>query len=608
MEELFFPPLFFFFKVTMQVLQHIILCSVLLPALLWANAENPVSYPIDWESSSSTITDSRDLESSYLGECVCDMTLGCCDPNCCCDTDCTVEEKQKFLFCLQETVGSSSLDYCYEKKQEEKAIRSPQRYLDRASVGSRALCLVRSNNLEDLNSFFALPKEVPKPREKKSVDWAERKESSGYEVNGDLLLMKRIEVVKSLYEMRSMGVFRIPAGSRDGYCNPEGRRVRFMDPIDTTACVLPGERVCALFPTSIYANLFFVSPGYSSYEDFTPIQLRIFNHTSGKLLAEVDSNSSIPEVYSSVINGDFCENGVVRVHTVLFYKSNDNGLLLIGATTDLYINNINRETIFPMLFQIKFSRSVAAIKLNYFSGTPGYFEGSRLRAGTLVEKNGKAAILERVSGFSVPSGGRSCYKNKYRNVGFLHDILSSGCTIVVSEVELRDICSGGGTAKILRSILSINVEHSSDFDGQTKPIEYVARTNDALTNDTTSWIKIDGMNFTDITPDPYNPVKRECSNIYVGLHYSFVLSRVGAESNPQDIIVAAFTDPIIGSWRIRNTRNFGESATSTQYFRFSVSFKWIDSDLQKKHRRRVIAPPILPRLDETVLYPFKAPG
>ncbi|KAF8286579.1 hypothetical protein TcBrA4_0024740 [Trypanosoma cruzi] len=592
----------------MHVLHYIILYNIIWPVLLWANAENPVSYPIDWESCSSTFPDSRNLESSYLGECVCDMTLGVCDPNCCCDTDCTVEEKQKFSFCLQETVGSSSMDYCYEKNQDEKVIRSSRRYLDRANVGSSAVCIVRSNNLEDLNSFFVLPKEVPKPREKKSIDWSERKKSNGYEVNGDLLLMKRIEVGESLYEMRSMGLFRIPTGSRGGYCNPEGRRVRFMNPIDTTACVLPGERVCTLFSTSIYENLFFVSPGYSSSKIFTPIQLRIFNHTSGKLLAEVDSNSSIPEVYSSVVNGDSCQNGVVRVQTVLFYKSSDNGLSLINATTDLYINNINREAIFPMSFQIKFFHFVAAIKLNYFSGTPGYFEGSRLRAGTLVEKSGKTAILERVSGFSVPSGGRSCYKNKYRTVGFLYDILSSGCTIAFSELELRDICSGGGTTKILRSILSINVEHSTDFDGQTKPIEYVARTNDALTNDTTSWIKIDGMNFSDITPDPYDPVKRKCSNIYVGLHYSFVLSKVGAESNPQDIIVAAFADPIIGSWRIRNTRNFGENAKSTQHFLFSVSFKWIDSDLQKKRRRRVIAPPILPRLDETVLYPFKAPG
>ncbi|RNC29993.1 Tectonic-1, partial [Trypanosoma cruzi] len=149
-------------KVTMHVLRYIILYNIVLLALFWANAENPVSYPIDWEGSSSTFPDSRNLESSYLGECVCDMTWGVCDPNCCCDTDCTVEEKQKFLFCLQETVGSSSMDYCYEKQQDEKVTRSSRRYLDRANVGSSAVCIVRSNNLEDLNSFFCSSKRVPK--------------------------------------------------------------------------------------------------------------------------------------------------------------------------------------------------------------------------------------------------------------------------------------------------------------------------------------------------------------------------------------------------------------------------------------------------------------
>ncbi|KEG12853.1 Tectonic-1 [Trypanosoma grayi] len=579
------------------------ICSLILQAA----AEQPVSYPIEWENVPAVTPGPRNLESPYLGECICDVTWGSCDPNCCCDSDCGEEERNRFEFCFAETVSHPTIWYCNEYDENRRVTGDTQRYLDERRDGFGAICVVKSNNAKDLIPFFVFPKNISKPRDVSSNDWLRQNGSRGYTVNGGLSLMKRVEVDTSTFELKSMGLLSIPVARHDGYCTPQGRRVRFMNPIDTTGCVLKGGSICTLFSSVMYENLFLTDLSNSTSREFTPVTLQIFNETSGELLATVDSNSSIPVQYQTVINGTGCQNAVIRVKTSLVYNSNKTGLILTNATSKLYVRDINLNDIASMLFQTEFLREGMDPPSNYFPGAPGYFDGSRVRAGTLVENNDKAAIAERVAGFSVPSGGRSCYQNNYRKTGFLHDVRSSGCSISVSEGDLRDICSGGGTGALLRNILSINAVGSPGFDVVTRPIDHVARTSDAHTNDTSSWIHIEGIDFGDLTPSPYDSVERKCSNIYVGLQYKFIVSRVGAESNPQNVLVAAFADPIIGSWKIRNNSDFTMNATSTQWFRFEVAFSWADPYARTKMNRRVIAPPILPHLDDTVFYPFKPP-
>ncbi|ORC91437.1 Tectonic-1 [Trypanosoma theileri] len=570
-------------------------------------AELPLSYPVEWSSVPQTPPERRNLESPYLGKCICDVTWGSCDPNCCCDIDCSETVRSKFKFCLQESVGYPPVEYCDGGADSKKNMLPNHHYVDKTPTGSAGVCIVRTNNVAGLTPFFALPSSVSKPTDTHLNDKVKSNGFNGYVVNGGLLLMKNIEVASSVYEFRNLGLLTIPSASQNGYCKLKGRRVRFMNPIDSTACVLKGGDICKLFPTTSFTNLYLTNFGNYSTTAFTPIEVQIFNYTSGELLITLDSNSIIPEEYQSIISGENCKNAVVQIRNILVYSSNESGLLLTNATTSLYIRDINIEYITSLLFQTEFTQKGILPPTNYFPATPGYFDGSLIRAGTLVTQEGKKAIAERVIGFSIPSGDRSCYQNNYQTVRFLHDVRSSSCTISSTEDELRKLCSGIGTGTLLRSILSINAGSSPTFDVETKPIDYVARTNDALVNDTTAWIKIEGLDFGDISPDIYNSVERECSNIYIGIHYTFVLSRIGAENNPQDVIVAAFADPIVGKWKIRNNQDFSGNATSIQRFRFVVSFTRLDPRSEKKIHQQVIAPPILPRLDDNVFYPFKPP-
>ncbi|KAH9598101.1 protein of unknown function DUF1619 [Trypanosoma melophagium] len=570
-------------------------------------AELPLSYPVVWSSVPQTPPASRNLESPYLGKCICDVTWGSCDPNCCCDIDCSETVRSMFKFCLQESVGHPSVDYCNRGEDSKKEILPSRRYVDKQPHGRAAVCIVRTNNVAGLTPFFALPTSVSKPTNSYLNDKFKSNGFDAYIVDGGLLLMKNIEVATSVYEFRSLGLLTIPSASQNGYCKLKGRRVRFMNPIDSTACVLKGGDICRIFPTTSFMNLYLTNMGNYSTTAFTPMYLQIYDYTSGKLLITLNSNSTIPEEYQSIISGENCKNSVVQVRNVLVYSSNKLGLLLTNATTNIYVRDINIEYITSLLFQTEFTQKGIVPPINYFPATPGYFDGSLIRAGTLAEKNGKTAIAERVIGFSIPSGDKSCYQNNYQSVRFLHDVRSSSCTISCTEDELRKLCSGTGTGTILRSILSINAGSSPTFDVETKPIDYIARTNDALVNDTTSWTKVKGLDFEDITPDKYNSVERECSNIYVGIHYTLVVSRIGAKNNPQDVIVAAFADPIIGKWKIRNNQDFSGNANSIQRFRFVVSFKRLDPHSEKTIHRRVIAPPVLPRLDDTIFYPFRAP-
>ncbi|RHW68074.1 hypothetical protein DPX39_110069500 [Trypanosoma brucei equiperdum] len=572
--------------------------------ILCAVAERPVTYPIQWDDVPLKQPPARVLSSPYLGRCACDDTWGSCDPNCCCDDDCSASERNKFHFCLREGWTNHTLERCQQSFTPTKTTVGERGYINKSIIGHRALCIIKSNNVGDMSPFFTLPEKVSNPFGAHRHNRLGSSNPKSYEVNGIVNAFKKTESSDSVHGLRNAGFLSIPSSSWDGYCVPNSKQIRFMKPIDSTTCIYSGERICAHFPTTSFADLLLGSEGNTNPRGLIPIILQVIDDVTGEILADIGPESSFPRELNSAVKNGICERAVVRAQHSILYSSEGAHLFIVNATSRLYTRHLNTNAIVSLLFQMEFFKAGTRPPLNYFSGNIGYLCGSRIRAGALVEEGGKVGIAERVSGFSVPGTGASCFNRRYRKVGFLHSVIGGGCTVQMSERELRDICRQNGTGKLLRSILGIDTLTLRDFD-DTNPIDHIAKTADAHTNDTSSWLPLRGLDFDDIAPEPYDLIERRCRNVYVGLNYSFVISQVGAVGNPQDVIVGAFVDPIIGSWMIRNVTDFTINATSTQRFRFSVSFTRLDRLTNPIVGRKVVSPSIFPRLDDSVFHPFK---
>jgi hypothetical protein len=75
-------------------------------------------------------------------ECLCDLTAGACDINCCCDPECSSDEISSFSSCLDEGSPSSLVQMCVERPPtlEDVNLRHPLRVVDSPEVSFGILC------------------------------------------------------------------------------------------------------------------------------------------------------------------------------------------------------------------------------------------------------------------------------------------------------------------------------------------------------------------------------------------------------------------------------------------------------------------------------------
>ncbi|EPY30365.1 hypothetical protein AGDE_09480 [Angomonas deanei] len=572
-----------------------------------ATSYQPTTYPIDWDSIVVNATTTRNLNSPYLGECVCDTTWGLCDINCCCDSDCSAETIELFEECLPETFGTPKIKYCYEYNDGTKIRRlnnwNGDVFIDKLEQGTSAVCVVRANHPESLYKYYKVPTSVSSPASQGNA-WAFSSAGAGFRV-GEAMQVLKLLTVDGASSYRDIGYFQFPAGDSRGSCRLPGVNVPFLSPVTSESCVLSGGQLCGMFPISSFINLFLFNrgSGQPSPTTVTPINVRIMA-TDGTLIEEIMPGSSpVTPNQETVSDGGICYNSVVKVNSRIMYNmSSDNRIS--SAVLELTVADVPQVNFVPLSFRNIFVAENATVPEFLISGNPGYILGAHLRAGTLMTDPSdptRKAILEQIEGFLIPSGGRGCAVKNFHSVNFMQSVFSSGCYRSVTEQELMDLCATGSKSYIFSAI---NVS----TDSSLRIIDHVASTSDALLNSSSDWIEIKGVNFTEnLAILSYDNIQRKCSNIVVGIKFEFVVARAGVEYNPQDIIVGAFATPILGSWKIHNNSDFTSSAKSNIPIRFEVQFSRYDPNSQETIHRKVKAPPILPHLDDSIFYPFRKP-
>lgn len=543
----------------------------------FGNAYPPSEFPVNWSSVTGDDI-GRDLNSPYLGLCVCDKTYGLCDPNCCCDPDCNDDSLDFFTECLLQQFGYPPYKYCVENNPATQIAKINIKDTIKIPGKSGATCIVRTNSPSDIYQYFKVPEDVELP----ATETSSITEKQGLEL-GQLIGLMKYTKINDSFVYRNYEILSIPTQNTRGGCSMTGKPVPFMNPLQKVACAANGAQICSRFPLQHYYNLF-----VDSNSTFAPVTVRLFD-TAGNFLQSFEP-TEFPSL-TSVRSEEECHNAVVSVRGIIEYNST----MIVRGRFDIAITDVKATQFFPVTYEVGFVTEGETVPSNIFSGTPGYVSGNRIRGGTKITEEGtnKSAIAERRNGFSVPSGGRHCEQYNFQTVRMNYDVVSSGCFFRLSERQLQGLCEKG-TESFLRDILA-------GGDSSNALIDYVASTNDALVNDTASWIEIKGLNVED-TPGVYDPVRRRCDNVTIGVKYSVVTANAGVVFNPQPVVVGVFAEYLRGSWAIRNSTDFSLDATGAQHAIFKVAFS--NTAKQDKLSKKITAPPVLPRVGSDLFYPF----
>lgn len=502
-----------------------------------------IDYPLNW-SNIGSVTSQRNLNSPRLGFCVCDRTRGLCDPNCCCDPDCSQSSMDFFTSCLPQQYGYPPFRICSGESFEVDGKTLKLKDDGQIPGIGGPMCMIKENVPNNIFPYFTVPSKVEFSKAKHIFV----EENHSLKVGSLIGLVKYVDRGNTK-TFKYFTPLSIPTQNGNGGCIFPGLPIPFMNPIQKSSCTLNGEQICKEIPIEQFLNLYVDGSTY-----FAPINIYLYD-SAGTLIESIIAPNSSRTV--STFNGSICENAVTVVRGTLQYNES----LITGGRYDITIADISSTQYVPISVQVFFTASGQITPLNIISGTPGYGIGTRLRAGVKESAYDRVGIAERESGLGIPGGGRNCHLNNFKTVRLGYDVINSGCFVYFSELELQNLCSVG-TESYIRDILGVS---------QTSKTIFVAKTNDALASDPPSWVEIDGLNTTN-TAGVYDEIRRRCDNIAVGVKYNVVTASAGVVFNPQTIIVGVFAEFLRGSLAIRNSTDLSNGGTSPQYFTFKVSF------------------------------------
>ena len=618
--------------------------------LVWAvGAQLPGSSSVDWAVVPTGTQAPHSLNNPLLGTCICDLHGESCDPNCCCDGDCSADDKGAFLECKQEVVSTKRFRYCYDDNPATRIVRDNVGdgvYRDETIPGESAVCLVRSNYPSGLDAYFVQPQIVGASDfvEKSGTDWFNTPaNSAGFKVGDRIPLVFAQQDGESWRIVtKASGFLTIPRPSSFGLCSYDSQ-VGFMEPSSKSSCVLNGtiESLClsqlsaqlltfsaVTLPEHVFLDSRSLVPIVVTFVDRGGQLLSTFDPTATfeSILAQVPTQSPQNSTNTSSrhrrestklqtsLSDCRCTNAVIAVNYTFFYNVSAKFGRVVNATLQLTLDditksncsakvNVLRETV--VTFRKLGSNSNPTTRI----GNPGYKVGAPVLAGTLLSNGDKSVVQVRSNGFAIPVGP-SCLTGRTKPVKFLHSVKNAGCYVDLLESDLVAMCAAPSLNNdLLLRVLTSQGLYNSSFDNNTVPlVDRVAKVGDAETNAPWQWVNLLGMPWATASATPYDSLRRKCTSLITGLQYTFLVNRAGAEYNPQDVIVGAKVTPMRGAWTFRNSSSDSADSTTRVYFKFSVSFVRYNEGSSATKMRRAVPPAILPEMDDDFFYPFRMPN
>ena len=528
--------------------------------------------------------------------CVCDLTAGACDYNCCCDEECSAAQRSRFEdldSCVAEGPVDEEITKCYTTKEVDSVnpkFPMSAKGTAKSSV-DRFLC-VRYDNSDLRGEFYddpGMPSDdiFDDTDSQKDYDyplWAATSPRA-YATDREYDAGDRIVAAYedgSGYISAFGGYLPLPTAGENGECVEMALAI-FATPAATTCWrrYLPSDLAgsCDVLGSFRFSTLYLGSNAGASPagSEFVAVEIQSVqwrDPATGSLLSFASYDTAVASCDASydasLCTGGTtvdaqrpaapaCRNALYSISYTIIHLGGD-ASEIARVLADIVLTDVPEadddgaivlEQHFSVRFQERdplFSRSADLANLvnRSRSGNPGYLVGRPVLAGTLMDAATSGAtydiIRPQLEGLTILGGSGTCNDESDDDAGvvpFGAD-MSSGCVINLNRTELRDFCTGMGPHAIDNAVPRyFNV--TGLFDGTAAlAVDRVGIFGNADPLDATQWLSIAVKTTTDAAV--WQEERGLCESAVTSMNYRFIWAYVGKESNPQAKIIAARVD------------------------------------------------------------------
>ncbi|XP_022109472.1 tectonic-1-like [Acanthaster planci] len=524
-----------------------------------------------------------------IGSCICDLTVNACDVNCCCDEDCTAEDRSSFTVCSDT---SKIID-------EQVCFRSTVMYTENApevvnTSNPSFFCIVIDNN--EGRNFYTVPDVVGNLEEFEALassygssSFAPPDETNAtygeFYTAGDLMY--------TVYESLALGSLGLPKAGYSSLCddsNPASFRFDQQSICDRLLTDLASECETTPYLSALtYFSGFKLSPTPRYLVDQQPAlndTEEFYNFYINGSLIEVTLQEPVlcqdeagqqtscglePGVVPTPSYDTQCSNILLEVAYNITHNSSGaieavDVRLVLGNIT-LSPNNLR----FGQKFSVEFMKADEA-ETFLRSGNPGYMPGMPILAGNLESqdidgqtRNYIELSSNRDSWLTVvkSTADGSCETNPDNRtpVNFGED-LRTGCMISVTFSDTADKCG------VIQAVAL------SALKGVTRG--YVATFGNSDVENVGDWIPV-----LDVQPtgSPSSSVEGTCNNMVMALHIEVIYGNVGSLVNPQAKILGVRYNYAEGTLSYTCSGAYCQTGAGTllQNFEVTSSVAFIDA-------------------------------
>eukprot|EP00762_Andalucia_godoyi_P001313 ANDGO_04821.mRNA.1 hypothetical protein SDRG_07645 len=567
------------------------------------------TYTVDFTLVPATPADSLNTQVDAYGACACDLTFTQCDTNCCCDLDCSTQQKALFTGCVPEGPSESTLRTCIRKDLVHETNLPENAGFTAQDTASELLC-IRYDNSPSKGWFYSAPtflsstqvNDLYSRSASATTSTFEEADQSAATITGSS--STQYSVGSPLVAFRSSlpysnGFFGLPGPGLDGFCNANAQYARYLTSKQGTSCVVKWDgtatTTCALLvaaaPTlaqswwtsstlAIGVNpSVTLASAASSFVTPTTNEWVVASTSAGYSWTVSTSAASFVDPVSS---GSVCQN---IVSEVTYLVSHDGAGVITGVQVSIVVDAVNPlRGAWAQKTSVSFLRaSTAVAQSRVRSGNAGYEPGHRILGGVLATSGSLTAVTEDSRGFLItgPASSGACVKEN-TPVGYGGDMIIQCTKMYANQAALSTECT----------TMPVPVELASLSQW------YIAKYGTANANNVSDWIQV-SMPATPTATPTWDNTYKVCKGMIVGLRVRFARTFAGRLDNPQELItgvsVSYVTDLVYWPPEVSSTASYGVR------FRSVVSFVDQASDVSLVVPS---TPPILPRLSDDVLYPF----
>eukprot|EP00002_Diphylleia_rotans_P003783 TRINITY_DN12686_c0_g1_i1.p1 TRINITY_DN12686_c0_g1~~TRINITY_DN12686_c0_g1_i1.p1 ORF type:complete len:607 (+),score=82.88 TRINITY_DN12686_c0_g1_i1:51-1871(+) len=558
---------------------------ILIVAVAVVESAQTTYYPIDWSKVIAEETNIADDED--IGPCICDLTFSKCDPNCCCDTDCSEGDIQLFTECLPEGPVDDKIRFCVEVD----TVRVNQ--ISDVEILDDQLCVKKENN--PLKGVFYSPVALsPIDFSCSETDETFQKCST---TEGATQAYKSFSPILAFYDgIDDRLSFTIPSQTTGSTCTGQ-RVVRYLEDITDHSCaysISDLQSFCSSLSVEQYIRgVPYQSP--SSSVMVTASKSYLCYGTDGQQRACTLNGAGIPITTFTSTPQPTCLQAVEKVDYTLIYKDGLLSVLSAVITTKDLLASLVDGAFYTVDIRVKYTPSAIAplvTPVRPKGGSPGYVNGLNLIAGYLTTNQDKKAILQPIDpdggiSYTIPSGEGICKENNRQAITFGENTIT-GCALSLSATEILSPISCSAAKTISENVMRPTNRSLSLYVGQFGNAEF---------SNIEDWITI-------TTKEESGP-SGACSGLVLEANYRFTTARYGAWMNPQSRIISAAVTYVVGgispTCQTSACKADPLNTKSRYYLKTTVTFSQVEDE-----RNQVVydPPPGLLELPDDVFYPF----